>query len=94
MPRHSFIEGGNCDVGQQQNSFGIEKSAAEFLRRRASERPISTANMIRRARYAFPRLAVFDDELERMIAEEIVAVGGNIAFDRHTNDRVERDPGH
>ncbi len=35
----------------------------------------------RRVRYAMPELAISDKELDNVIARELIAAGGNVAFD-------------
>jgi hypothetical protein len=42
--------------------------------------------MIRRTRIALPDIRLSDDELEQVIAREIVRCGGDIAFDRRNSD--------
>lgn len=51
------------------------------MERRTTRRPISISTMVQRARYAMPELAVSDEELAAMIAEQIVANGGDVDFD-------------
>jgi hypothetical protein len=64
----------------------LRSALRSYLERRQSDRPISIADMIRRTRIALPDIHLSDDELEQVIAREIVRCGGDIAFDRRNLD--------
>ncbi len=64
----------------------LRAALKSYLEHRQSDRLVSIADMIRRTRIAMPDINLSDDELEQVIAREVVKYGGCIAFDRQSFD--------
>lgn len=69
----------------------LRRALQELLQRRQTDRPVSIADMMQRTRCALPDLTLDDDDLEQIIAVEIIERHGDIAFDRHGIEEVESD---
>lgn len=66
----------------------LRNKLRELLRHHHRDRPISISDFMGHARVALPDMAISDDELEKIIAEEIIAKRQNIAFDRRIGEKL------
>lgn len=65
-------------------STRVRQAVRAFVLNRASDFPISIADLAKRVRYAFPSLSATERELADLIASEIIKAGGNVSFDTNT----------
>lgn len=68
----------------------LKEALRTFMERRTSRRPVSITMMLKRTRYAMPELAVSDEELAEIIAEQIIINGGDVDFDGKESENTAR----
>jgi hypothetical protein len=68
-------------TNETSSSARVREAVSILVRKRATDFPISIADIAERVRYAFGDLQATDRELTDLIAAEIIKAGGNVSFD-------------
>ena len=66
----------------------IAGAIRSYLWSRSEQRPVSVARILHVTRYAFPDIALSDEELAELIVQELILEGCDVDFDRDKPDAV------